>query len=62
MITARLVRKAGVTAPNKKILVIFDRFEVPTDDKGDFYTANSYVEEVFGTGVPMLKNSTSTCF
>lgn len=55
---SRIVRKRGVTAPNKKLLVIFDQFVVPEDDKGDFYTANSYVEEVFNKGVPLLKNGT----
>ena len=53
---SRLVRKRGVTAPTKKLLVIYDRFAVPANDKGDFYTASSYSSEVFGKYVPILKN------
>ena len=51
---SRLVRKRGVTAPTKKLLVIYDRFAVPANDKGDFYTASSYSAEVFGKYVPIL--------
>ena len=51
---SRLVRKAGATAPTKKLLVVYDRFAVPTNDKGDFYTASSYSSEVFGNAVPTL--------
>lgn len=55
---SRLIRNRGASAPNKRLLVIFDKFMVPSDDSGDFYTANSYVEEVFNTGVPLLRNRT----
>ena len=55
---SRLVRNNGVQAPNKKLLVIFDRFEVPANDRGDFYTANSYDEESFNDGMPLLGNGT----
>ena len=55
---SRLIRIGSATAPNKKLLIVFDQFKVPSDDKGDFYTANSYVEEVFDTGVPLLRGGT----
>ena len=55
---SRLVRKARTAAPNKKLLVVFDRYGVPAGDKGDFYTVNSYSEENFNGGVPMLANGT----
>ena len=55
---SRLVRNGNADAPNKKLLIIFDQFKVPSNDKGDFYTANSYVEEIFATGVPMLRGGT----
>ena len=54
---ARIVRRKNVATPSKKVLVIFNRFEVPPNDKGDFYTANSYDETVFAS-VPMLKGGT----
>ena len=55
---SRLVRNGNADAPNKKLLIVFDQFKVPANDKGDFYTANSYVEEIFAKGVPMLKGGT----
>ena len=55
---SRLIRNGSATAPNKKLLVIFDQFGVPTNDTGDFYTANSYVDDIFDTGVPMLRGGT----
>lgn len=51
---ARLVRNRNAAAPNKKLLVVYDQFAVPANDKGDFYTANSYEADVFGKYVPML--------
>ena len=51
---SRLVRKKGIVAPTRKLLVIYDSFGVPANDKGDFYTASSYSSEVFGEYVPML--------
>ena len=55
---SRIVRARGAKAPNKKLLVIYDRFDVPANDKGDFYTANSYDDETFAKGMPLLKNGT----
>ena len=55
---SRLVRKKTAKAPNKKLLVVYDRFDVPSNDKGDFYTANSYDEASFNNGMPMLKDGT----
>ena len=55
---SRLVRAKGQSAPNKKLLIVFDRFDVPASDKGDFYTANTYTSEVFKNDVPLLKDGT----
>ena len=54
---SRLVRKKGAAAPNKKLLVVLDRFIVPDSDRGDFYTASSYSDEDFGKYVPTLGES-----
>ncbi len=51
---SRLIRKAGKASPKKQLLVIFDRYAVPANDKGDFYTANSYDEESYSFGMPLL--------
>ena len=55
---SRIVRNKRVSPPNKKLLIVIDHFTVPTNDKGDFYTANSYSEDDFGSLVPMLANDT----
>ena len=55
---SRIVRNGNVTAPNKKLLIIYNQYQVPVDDGGDFYTANSYSEVQFKDGVPMLKGGT----
>ena len=55
---SRLVRNRGKAAPTKQVLVVFDRFAVPSNDNGDFYTANSYDEDSFSKGMPMLKGGT----
>ena len=55
---SRLVRRKSASAPNKKLLVVLDRFAVPTNDKGDFYTASSYSAEDFGKLVPFVANGT----
>ena len=55
---SRIVRAGNTTPPNKKLLIIYNQYQVPVDDKGDFYTANSYSEAVFRDGVPMLRDGT----
>ena len=55
---SRIIRRKGIAAPNKKLLVIFDRFEVPSNDTGDFYTVNSYDESTYNGQVPLLQNGT----
>ena len=54
---SRIVRKINFPAPSRKVLVIFDKYEVPSNDRGDFYTVNSYSEERFGKDIPHLKNN-----
>ena len=39
---SRIVRKEETSAiPAKRLLVIFDQYEVPTGNKGDLFTVNS---------------------
>ena len=44
MIISRIVRKTNFSAPSRKLLIVYDRYDVPTNDKGDFYTVASYPE------------------
>ena len=39
-------------------MVIFDRFSVPSNDKGDFYTANEHDESSYNDGMPLLADKT----
>ena len=53
---SRIVRKTNFPAPSRKLIIIYDRYDVPSNDKGDFYTVDSYAKERFGKDVPHLKN------
>jgi hypothetical protein len=53
---SRIVRKVNFPGPSRKLLIIYDRYDVPSNDTGDFYTVASYPEERFGKDVPHLKN------
>ena len=51
---SRLVRKSNFGAPTRKLLVVFDRYDVPANDRGDFYTVASYDEERFTNDIPNI--------
>ena len=51
---SKIVRKSEFSAPNRKLLVIFDSYEIPSNDTGDLYTVNSYSEERFNRDIPVL--------
>ena len=53
---SRLVRRTNFPPATRKVLVVFDKYEVPTNDIGDFYTVASYDEERFSNDVPLLKD------
>ena len=51
---SRLVRKSNFAAPTRKLLVVFNRYDVPSSDNGDFYTVASYDEERYGKDIPNI--------
>ncbi len=53
---SRLVRKSNFAAPSRKLLVVYDCYQVPSNDNGDVYTVESYSKERFGKDIPHLKN------
>ena len=53
---SRIVRNRGVKPPNKRIVVVCDRWLVPADDSGDCYSANSYATPFYGRYIPTLRN------
>jgi hypothetical protein len=54
---SKIVRNFGTNSPAKKLLVIFNYFDVSESDSGDLYTANSYNSDNFKKDVPILKNN-----
>ena len=53
---SKLVRKSGVSAPNRQLLVVFDHYSVPSGDDGDLFTVNSYTEERYLSDIPTVGN------
>ena len=53
---SRIVRKTNFPTPSRKLVIVYDRYDVPSNDKGDFYTVDSYAKERFGKDIPHLKN------
>ena len=51
---SRLVRRSNFAAPTRKLLVVFDRYDIPSNDTGDFYTIASYDEERFSSDIPNI--------
>jgi hypothetical protein len=52
---SRIVRKDSSRVPSRKILVVFNYYDVPINDKGDLYTANSYNYERYRDDIPLLE-------
>ena len=57
---SRIVRKATLSAPSRRLLVIFNFYEVPTTDTGDVFTVNSYDQDRFTDDIPVLENNLRT--
>ena len=55
---SKLVRNNQAVSPTRKLLVICDRYVVPANDNGDFYTVNSYSKERYSKDVPSLVDGT----
>ena len=55
---SKIIRKLGQPAPSKRLLIIFNRYEVPINDTGDVYTVNSYGQQRYLKDIPSLPNGT----
>ena len=51
---SRIIRNSGESAPTRKMLVVFDYYEVPSSDTGDVFTVNSYSAERYGSDIPNI--------
>jgi len=54
---SRIIRKKDSLPPSRKILVVFNYFDILSNNKGDLLTANSYDEERFSKEVPILPDN-----
>lgn len=51
---SRIVRNDGYSEPNRRLLVVFDHYTVPTNDEGDIFTVDSYDENRFDKDIPLI--------
>jgi len=54
---SRLVRKTNASIPSKQLMVIFDKYIVPSDDTGDAFTVLSYDKERYTKDIPIIGDS-----
>ena len=54
---SRVVRKRNATPPSRRVLVVYDSYEVPATDSGDIFTVNSYAKDRFSNDIPLLSNN-----
>ena len=52
---SKIVRKAKSAIPSKKLLVIFDRYEVASGSSGDFFSVNSYTKDRYANDIPAVE-------
>ena len=57
---SRIVRKSKSGIPSKRLLVIFDQYEVPSGNKGDVFSVNSYTADRYTNDIPIISNSRAT--
>ena len=51
---SRLKRINNGYVPSKRLLVVLDRYAVPSTDTGDVFTVNSYDEELYKNRIPRI--------
>ena len=51
---SRLVRKTDSSIPSRRLMVIFDKYTVPANDRGDAFTVLSYPEGAYGKDIPLI--------
>ena len=54
---SRIVRKPTLSAPSRRLLVVFNSYTVPTTDTGDLFTVNSYDQDRFSNDIPILEDN-----
>ena len=57
---SKLVRKSKSAIPSKKLLVIFDQYQVSSGNSGDFFSVNSYTKERYSNDIPLINGFRAT--
>ena len=57
---SKIVRRAKVGVPSKKLLIIFDQYQVASGNSGDFYSVNSYTKERYSKDIPLIDGNRAT--
>ena len=51
---SKIVRKSGSAIPSKKLLIIYDQYQVASGNSGDLFTVNSYTKERYSKDIPFV--------
>ena len=51
---SRIIRNAHAAVPSKKLLIVFDQYQVQSGNNGDFFTVNSYSSERYSKDLPLV--------
>jgi len=51
---SRIVRNAKSAIPSKRLLIIFDKYQVASGNSGDLFTVNSYTKERYTNDIPFV--------
>ena len=57
---SKVVRRAKVGAPSKRLLIVFDQYQVASGNSGDFYSVNSYTKERYSRDIPLIVGNRAT--
>ena len=53
---SRLIKRPGAPTPDRKLLIVFDKYDVAAGNSGDVFTVNSYGADRYKDDIPSLPN------
>ena len=56
---SKIVRNSKSAIPSKKLLIVFDKYQVASGNTGDLFTVNSYTKERYTNDIPFLPSGTA---
>ena len=51
---SKIIRKENSGVPSKKLLIIFDKYDVSTASSGDVFSVNSYTSDRYSNDIPQI--------